>query len=187
MASGSCPFNFSSTDGTCFYSSRVKTASENIGPANFSATSTGVAKSAKASISRPGAVDRDHLALACLIRLRVFDWALGFFLVQERLLLTQDNVSKIKIAVGRDRACGFKCPGLCRIGRARSYPNLLRRINRLARLVFPGHVDHHSNKINSPAIACAFNLIRCLSGYRKIAGTSQIGSEHSSQIMRIIA
>ena len=187
MASGPCPFNFSSTDGTCFCSSRVKTASKNIGPANFSATSTGVAKSAKALIRRPGAINRDHLALVCLVRLGVRDRGFGFFLARVRLLFAQDNVSKIKIAVGRDRACGFKCPGLCRIGRARSYPNLLRRINGLARLVFPGHVDHHSNKINSPAIACAFSLIRCLSRYRKIAGTSQIGSEHLSQIMRRIA
>jgi len=164
MASGPCPFNFSSTDRTCFYSSRVKTASENIGPADFSATSTGVAKSAKALIS-PGAIDRGHLALVCLIRLGVCGRAFGFFLAQGRLLLTQGDIGKVQIPVGRGNAGRLKYPGEGGISRARSYPNLLRRIKGLARLVFPGHVDHHFNKINSPAIACAFSLIRCLSHY----------------------
>jgi hypothetical protein len=54
---------------------------------------------------------------------------------------------------------------------------LLRRINGLARLGFPGHVDHHLNKINSPAIACAFSLIRCLSHYGRLLEFPNLGAE----------
>ena len=76
-----------------------------------------------------------------MLLLSVAQGAAWLLLVRGRLFSAQGNVGKLKISVGLGYAYGLKDPGLCCLRMTRSYPNLIREGNGLARLGFPGHVD----------------------------------------------
>ena len=72
------------------------------------------------------------------------------------LCRAQSDIGELKVAVGADNTSWLKCSVLSGIGRTRSYPNFMGGSYGLARLVFSGHVDHHSTNINPPACMCVY-------------------------------
>jgi hypothetical protein len=114
------------------------------------------------------AVNGCYLTFAVSIPSGLAFRAAGFFLARTRVFYPERDVGKFKIAVGtlevgglngpESRSAGrarsdpdfIRSPEFRRAGTARSYPNVIRGSSGLARFRFPGHVDDHANKINSP-------------------------------------
>jgi hypothetical protein len=72
--------------------------SGNIESAKFSATSTGIAKSAKSLV--PGAIDGGHFTISILIMPGMACRAGVFSLARGRLYGAKSDISKLKISVG---------------------------------------------------------------------------------------